>query len=187
MRRIWLVVVALALLGAACGRGASGPALGPGEAVVRSAWSTATRSSCAVDGRDEQVRLIGIDTPETVDPASRCSASGPRPSPHTHDLLPRARSVRLERDVEARDPYDRLLAYVYRVSDGVFVNLALARDGYAQMLTIPRTSPTATSSGLRSPTLDEPDEGCGRHVPRRREQPVSSDRGNSGRAARLSA
>ena len=38
---------------------------------------------------------------------------------------------------EARDRYGRLLAYLYRVEDGTFVNLALAQEGFAQTLTIP--------------------------------------------------
>jgi micrococcal nuclease len=54
----------------------------------------------------------------------------------TAELLPAGTEVRLERDVEARDRYGRLLAYVYRASDGLFVNLAMARDGYAVPLTI---------------------------------------------------
>jgi micrococcal nuclease len=41
------------------------------------------------------------------------------------------------RDVEERDRYGRLLAYVYRARDGLFVNLVLAREGYAVTLTIP--------------------------------------------------
>jgi micrococcal nuclease len=41
------------------------------------------------------------------------------------------------RDVEPRDRYGRLLAYVYRVRDGLFVNAELARLGYAQPLSIP--------------------------------------------------
>ena len=45
--------------------------------------------------------------------------------------------VRLVRDVEARDRYDRLLAYVYRAEDGLFVNEQMARDGYADVLTFP--------------------------------------------------
>jgi len=44
--------------------------------------------------------------------------------------------VRLVRDVEQRDRYGRLLAYVYRVRDGLFVNAELARAGYARTLTI---------------------------------------------------
>ena len=42
----------------------------------------------------------------------------------------------MERDAEARDPYGRLLAYVYRAADGAFVNLELARGGYARQLSI---------------------------------------------------
>ena len=43
-------------------------------------------------GRDERVRLIGIDTPETVDPRKPVQCFGKEASAHTHDLLPRARS-----------------------------------------------------------------------------------------------
>jgi micrococcal nuclease len=46
------------------------------------------------------------------------------------------RSVRLVGDVEQRDRYGRLLAYVYREPDGAFVNARLVRDGYARTLTI---------------------------------------------------
>jgi micrococcal nuclease len=45
--------------------------------------------------------------------------------------------VQLVRDVEARDRYDRLLAYVYRASDGRFVNLAMVEDGFADQYTFP--------------------------------------------------
>jgi micrococcal nuclease len=44
--------------------------------------------------------------------------------------------VRLVGDVEQRDRYGRLLAYVYREPDGAFVNARLVRDGYARTLTI---------------------------------------------------
>lgn len=90
-----------------------------------------------VDGRDERVRLIGIDTPESVKPESPVECFGPEASKYTESLLPEGTAIRLERDVEARDPFDRLLAYVYRVDDGLFVNLEIVRQGYAQPLTIP--------------------------------------------------
>ena len=69
-----------------------------------------------VDGRDEHVRLIGIDTPETVDPKRPVMCFGPEASAETHQLLPAGTPVRLVHDVEARDAYGRLLAYVYRAS-----------------------------------------------------------------------
>jgi len=89
-----------------------------------------------VGGRDERVRLIGIDTPETVDPRKPVQCFGPEASAHTKALLPVGSAVRLERDAEARDKYGRLLAYVYRSSDGLFINLELVRDGFGPVLQI---------------------------------------------------
>ncbi len=88
-------------------------------------------------GRTEKVRLLGIDTPETKDPRKPVQCFGAEASAHSAELLPPGTEVRLEPDVERRDRYDRLLAYVYRASDGVFVNLDLARGGYADLLTYP--------------------------------------------------
>ena len=90
-----------------------------------------------VDGRDETVRLIGIDTPETVKPNSPVECFGPEASAATKALLPAGAPIRLERDVEARDDYDRLLAYVFLAADGTFVNLRLVRQGFAALLTFP--------------------------------------------------
>ena len=53
------------------------------------------------------------------------------------DLLPRGTGIRLVGDVEARDVYDRTLAYAYRLPDGLFVNADLLRQGFARLLTIP--------------------------------------------------
>ena len=88
-------------------------------------------------GGDEKVRLIGIDTPETVDPRKPVQCFGKEASDRTKALLPKGTPIRLERDAEARDRYGRLLAYVYRAEDGMFVNLTLAEEGYAHQLTIP--------------------------------------------------
>ena len=90
-----------------------------------------------LSGHDEHVRLIGIDTPETVDPRKPVQCFGKEASRRTAALLPKGTAVRLERDVEARDHFGRLLAYVFRVDDGTFVNLALAEEGYGLSLTIP--------------------------------------------------
>ena len=56
------------------------------------------------------------------------------------------------RDVEARDAYGRLLAYVYDATDGTFVNLALARGGFADVLAIPPN--TAHRDELRAAVAD---------------------------------
>src|SRR4051812_19756968 len=65
----------------------------------------------AVDGHDEKVRLIGIDTPETVDPRKPVQCFGKEASRRMSELLPPGSEVRLERDAELRDRYGRLLAY----------------------------------------------------------------------------
>src|SRR5262245_18351010 len=64
------------------------------------------------DGTTDTVRLIGIDTPETVDPESPVQCFGPEASAKTHQFLTTGREVWLERDTSDRDRYDRLLRYV---------------------------------------------------------------------------
>ena len=88
-------------------------------------------------GKDERVRLIGIDTPETVKPNSPVECFGPEASAFTKQLLEEGTPVLVERDVEARDDYGRLLGYIYRSSDGMFVNLEIVAQGYAALLTYP--------------------------------------------------
>jgi micrococcal nuclease len=90
----------------------------------------------ALSGRDERVRYIGMDTPETHKPGTPVQCYGRAASAFNARLLA-GRRVRLRTDVEARDRYGRLLAYVYRQPDGLFVNAELVRRGYAQILTIP--------------------------------------------------
>jgi endonuclease YncB( thermonuclease family) len=92
----------------------------------------------------ERVRLIGIDTPETVKPDTPVQCYGPQAHERTAALLPPGTRVRLERDLEARDAYDRLLAYVVRASDGLFVNRQLVSEGFAHTLRIePNTAHAA--------------------------------------------
>ena len=87
-----------------------------------------------IGGRDEDVRLIGIDTPETVKPDTPVQCFGPQASHFTHRLL-EGRTVRLVPGDEQRDIYGRLLAYVH-LGDR-FVNAMLVRRGLARTLTIP--------------------------------------------------
>jgi micrococcal nuclease len=88
-----------------------------------------------LDGHTERVRYIGIDTPESVKPGTPVQCFAKRASAANARLVA-GRSVRLVGDVEQRDRYGRLLAYVYREPDGEFVNAQLVRDGYARTLTI---------------------------------------------------
>jgi micrococcal nuclease len=82
----------------------------------------------------ERVRYIGIDTPESVHPAKPVEFLAKEASEFNR-LLVEGKDIRLEFDVETKDKYGRLLAYVF--VDTVFVNAELVRQGYAQILTIP--------------------------------------------------
>jgi micrococcal nuclease len=87
-----------------------------------------------VGGEVEDVRYIGVDTPETVKPGAPVQCFGPRASAFNHHLV-EGRRVRLVFGVERRDDYGRLLAYV-RLGRR-FVNAELVRRGLARSLTIP--------------------------------------------------
>ena len=89
-----------------------------------------------VDGRREKVRYIGMDTPETHKPGTPVQCFGRAASAFNARLVA-GRRVELRTDAETRDRYGRLLAYVYRRPDGLFVNAELVRRGYAVILTIP--------------------------------------------------
>lgn len=82
----------------------------------------------------ERVRYIGIDTPETKHPSKPVEYYG-RESDSANRSLVEGKGVRLEFDIQERDQYGRLLAYVY--VDDIFVNAWLVENGYAQVMTIP--------------------------------------------------
>jgi len=90
-----------------------------------------------VGGRRERVRFIGMDTPESVKPNTPVQCFAIAASNRTKQLLPAGTVVRLVGDVEQRDKYKRLLAYVYRARDNLFINLSLVHDGYAVPYTFP--------------------------------------------------
>jgi micrococcal nuclease len=91
-------------------------------------------------GDTDDVRYIGIDTPETVKPGTPVQCGG-RKAHAVNERLVDGRTVTLRFDEERRDVYGRLLAYVY-VADSrsggrpLFVNAELARRGLARTLTI---------------------------------------------------
>jgi micrococcal nuclease len=86
-----------------------------------------------LDGVEEDVRYIGVDTPESVAPGQPVECFGKRASDFNAGLVAGER-VRLVFDAERRDVYGRLLAYVY-IGER-FVNAALVHGGYARTLTI---------------------------------------------------
>jgi micrococcal nuclease len=85
-----------------------------------------------IDGRGDTVRLIGIDTPETKKPDTPVECYGPEASARLAELLPPGTPVRLERDIDSRDKFGRLLAYVQREPDDLFVNAVLIDEGLAR-------------------------------------------------------
>lgn len=137
-------LVAVTLL-AACRGGHSG--LPPGTGVL-DANATVTHVvdgdtiDVTVGGARERVRLTGVDTPEVAHagtpdrPGNPAECFADAAAAFTAGLIPPGTPVRLERDVVSRDDYGRLLAYVYRAGDGVFVNDELVRQGYARPLSI---------------------------------------------------
>jgi micrococcal nuclease len=88
-----------------------------------------------MDGTEERVRLIGVDTPESVHPdRARNVPYGAVASAFAKDAL-EGRRVDLEFDAQERDRYGRLLAYVY--IDGEMFNKTLLSEGHAQISTYP--------------------------------------------------
>lgn len=85
-------------------------------------------------GKKTSVRLIGVDTPETVHPSKPVEPYGKEAAAFLQNLL-KEESVYLRFDTEKTDKYNRLLAYLYRAPDGLFVNLEIVRQGYGHAYT----------------------------------------------------
>lgn len=86
------------------------------------------------NGKEESIRLIGIDTPESVHPdAEKNTELGKVASEYTKSQL-EGKEITLELDIQERDKYGRILAYAY-INDEMF-NKILLKEGYAQLMTI---------------------------------------------------
>lgn len=97
----------------------------------------------------ERVRFIGIDTPETYRRDRPADCFGHAAAARAAELLPLGTEVRLTGDVVGRDDYGRLLAYVYRRHDELFVNAVLVAEGFARPLRIaPNESHAAEFAAL---------------------------------------
>lgn len=86
------------------------------------------------NGKITDVRLIGVDTPETVHPSKPVEPYGKEATAFLENLL-KEESVYLRFDTQKTDRYDRMLAYLYRAPDGLFVNLEIVRQGYGRAYT----------------------------------------------------
>jgi micrococcal nuclease len=87
-----------------------------------------------LDGDDVTIRMIGVDTPETVAPDQPVECYGPQASRFTTNALT-DRDIALEFDRQLLDPFDRTLAYVW-LGDELF-NETLVDAGYAEAKTYP--------------------------------------------------
>lgn len=91
----------------------------------------------SVNGADTKVRLIGVDTPESVATGSNAYKNceeGKIASNFTKSLI-EGKNIKLEYDVSPTDKYGRILAYVY-LEDGRMLNKVLLESGYARLMTI---------------------------------------------------
>ncbi len=84
-----------------------------------------------IEGVTERVRLLGIDTPESVSSTTPDQCFGAEATEALRGLLPVDSRVRIERDTEARDRYGRLLLYLHRSGDQLFVNEWMVSSGFA--------------------------------------------------------
>ena len=87
-----------------------------------------------IGARVEKVRYIGVNTPEVHHP-TKGEEPGGREAAQVNRRLVEGQAIRLELDVQERDRYGRLLAYVW-VGD-LMINAELVRLGYAQVMTVP--------------------------------------------------
>lgn len=120
----------------------NGPTVGTVTAVVDG--DTITVEFAAPFDRTETVRLLGIDTPEKPGGPRPPECGGDSASAFTTAVLPVGTAVLLARDIETRDVYGRLLAWVIRAEDATNVNLAIIEAGHATALSI------APNNALRS-------------------------------------
>jgi micrococcal nuclease len=93
-----------------------------------------------MDGLETRIRLIGVDTPESVHPNKDVEAFGLEASAFLKQLLA-GQAVSLGYDqanaaTSHRDKYKRLLAYAYRISDSLFINAEIIKQGFGHAYTV---------------------------------------------------
>jgi micrococcal nuclease len=136
LRLRWLVPV-LGLFVLAAGCSSSSPRGGGGSGAGTVPVTKVTDGDTihvTYRGNDERVRLIGVDTPEVPWYGGKGECFGVQAGLYARGRL-MGRSVRLAFDVNLRDRYGRLLAYVYSGSE--LFNLTLVRLGYATADSVP--------------------------------------------------
>ena len=84
-----------------------------------------------MDGKEERLRLLGVDTPESVHPDKDKNIEFGTLASEFTKLHLEGKTIGIEYDKEKRDRYDRLLAYVY--VDGEMFNKTLLENGMAKV------------------------------------------------------
>lgn len=146
-----VALLAAAALLAGCGGGPDGPGPGarPGGGPPDTAGPAGAQAATVVRvvdgdtvhlrgtgsgplaaGRETTVRLLEIDTPETVAPGRPVECGGPEASRYLERRLSPGTPVRVTADRDLLDDYGRTLLYVW--DDGGFVNLDIVRLGWAR-------------------------------------------------------
>ncbi len=148
-----IIILAVLATGAKCAIGSVTRVKDGDTFVARVTWHDTEYACRIVDGQSYTIRLIGVDTPETVHPTKPVECYGPEAAAFTRNLL-LGRNVCLLQDVSCRDRYGRLLAHVWVDTDPshsgceTFLSGELVKQGYARVNTYPPD--TAFDDFLRS-------------------------------------
>ena len=133
-----ILFAVISLAGGSCASSAQGGDAASSEPTAKRGTVDRIIDGDTVDvnigGRVERVRLLGIDTPESVARTVPDQCFGAEASLALAELIPPGTELDLSRDLEARDRYGRLLLYLHRRSDGLFVNQWMVESGYAETL-----------------------------------------------------
>jgi micrococcal nuclease len=127
-RAILIAVVAIVLNAGCSDQPTTSPGVAPTASVPVTEVVDGDTIHVLLDGRTERIRLIGMDAPEIEHPPQPAECFGDASAAFAARAL-RGASVRIEFDVERRDRFDRLLAYVFR-GDELF-NATLVSRGFA--------------------------------------------------------
>lgn len=84
-----------------------------------------------VHAKEERIRLLLIDTPESVHPDGKIEAYGVEASDYAKEYIKAGQKIRVEKGIDERDKYDRLLAYIW--VDDVNFNLHMIEKGFARV------------------------------------------------------
>jgi len=110
-----------------------------------------------------RVRLLGVDTPESVKPDAPVECFGPEAARRAQELLPEGSEAVLETDPggERQDDFGRLLAYVTPAGAARSANETLLREGYADLYVYRRQDPFARVRAFRAARDDARRAGRG--------------------------